>query len=545
MAATEIGAPGARGAMVKVIAASTLGTLFEWYDFFLFSSLASVISSHFFNGVSENFAFILALLAFGVGFAFRPLGALIFGRLGDLMGRKSTFLLTLLFVGGSTFLVGVLPTYDDWGVAAPIILVLLRILQGIGVGGEYGGAAVFVAEQAPPGKRGAYTSWIQMAGIGAIIMSLLTVAACQSIFGASFQKWAWRVPFLLSGILLVISFYVRLSLSESPMFLKMKAEGTTSHAPIAEVFGQWRNLKTVLIALFGLVTGVTTVIYTAQIYAFFFLSHILRVDSQTTNVYVAATSMASIPFFWFFGWLSDKIGGKRLILFGCFIAAITYFPIFHAITHYANPSLEAAISSSPVTVRADPKTCSFQFSLISGNKFNSDCDVEKSFLAKKGIPYTNEAGDLGSMAEIRVGDKNFSKNDLPAITRALSEAGYRDTADANQINKPMLILMLFILVIYLAMVYAPLASTLVEMFPARIRYTALSFPYQLGNGLVGGFFPAISFAMIAESGNIYAGLWYPIAFIALAVVVGGIFLKRDRQTGPQIDVQLPCADTVK
>lgn len=516
---------------LRILVASTLGTLIECYDFFLYGSLASVLSKQFFAGLSEQTQFIFALLAFGVGFAFRPLGALIFGRLGDTKGRKSTFVVTLLLMGCATFGVGLLPGYQQWGSAAPALLIFLRVLQGIGIGGEFGGAAIFVAEHAPPDRRGANTSWIQATGALGMVLALLVVYACRSMFGSEFDRWAWRIPFLLSGVMLIISLYVRLSISESLLFLKMKAEGRTSRRPIAETFGSWANLKMILIALFGLITGVTTVIYTAQIYALFFLSRTLRVDGGTTGLYVAIALTAAIPLFWVFGTLSDRIGRKPVILTGCLLGALAYFPVFHAITHYANPALESAVAASPVTVYADRRSCNFQFDPIGQRRFVSECDRVKALLSRSGIPYRNADVSPLSPVVVWIGDTHLQGADLEAVQSNLERAGYPASADPARINGVMVVGMLFLMSIFLAMVFAPLSAALVEMFPARIRYTALSFPYHVGNGLVGGFFPAIAFAIVSQTGNIYAGLWYPVGFSFATAIVGFLFLKRELLTG--------------
>lgn len=511
-------------ATTRIIAAATAGTLFEWYDFFLYGALASEISRQFFSALDHDMQFLFALLAFGVGFAFRPLGALIFGRLGDMMGRKYTFLATLVLMGGATFCVGLLPTYGTWGVWAPSILIALRILQGIGIGGEYGGAAVFVAEHAPPNKRGEHTSWIQTTGALGMVLSLIVVFAARQIAGEHFASWGWRLPFLVSGVMLLISLYIRMSISESPLFLQMKAQGKTSRAPIRETLGQWKNLKVVLIALFGLITGTTTVIYTGQVYSFFFLSHTLRVDAGLAGVYVAIALALSMPFFWLFGRLSDRIGRRVVILAGCLLGALTYFPIFHGLTHYANPALEAAIARAPVIVSGDARTCAFQFDLLGNRHFSSDCDVAKGLLAKGGVPYTFD-DRTGEPVRVSIGAAQFAARDTAGIGRALADAGYPASADPDRVNGFMVVVLVWVMSLYLAMVFAPLAALLVEMFPAPIRLTALSFPYHLGNGIFGGFFPTIAFAIVAHTGDIYAGLWYPVCFSIVTVVVGAIFLR--------------------
>lgn len=508
----------------KIIAASTVGTLFEWYDFFLYGALTSVISDQFFSPLNEQTKYIFALLAFGVGFAFRPLGALIFGRLGDMMGRKYTFLITLVLMGGATFLVGLLPGYAAWGAWSPSILIALRIVQGVGIGGEYGGAAVFVAEHAPHNKRGEHTSWIQTTGAMGMVLSLIVVYAARQIAGPSFAAWGWRIPFLLSGVLLLVSLYIRMSVSESPLFLKMKAEGKTSRAPIRETLGQWCNLKVVLIALFGLVTGTTVVIYTGQVYSFFFLAHTLRVEAGIAGLYVAIALVLSMPLFWFFGKLSDRVGRRPVILLGCLLGALTYFPIFHGLTHFANPALESAIERAPVKVTGDSSTCSFQFDILGTRKYTSGCDMAKGLLAKSGVPYTFQQ-QAGSAATVTIGSITFQADDMAGIKKGLENAGYPASADPSQVNSVMVVLLVWLMSVYLAMVFAPLAAILVEMFPAKIRFTALSFPYHLGNGIFGGFFPTIAFAIVTQTGDMYAGLWYPVAFALVTVVIGGLFLR--------------------
>ena len=530
-----------------VIGASSLGTVFEWYDFYLYGLLASVISAQFFSGVNEVTGFIFALAAFAAGFAVRPFGALVFGRLGDLVGRKHTFLITMSIMGGATFLVGLLPNYASIGVAAPIVLVLLRLLQGLALGGEYGGAATYVAEHAPPGKRGLYTSWIQTTATLGLFTSLLIVIGTRTIIGEdSFKVWGWRVPFLVSLVLLAVSLWIRMQLAESPVFANMKILGTTSKAPLAEAFGRWPNLKIVLISLLGAVMGQAVVWYTGQFYALFFLERILRVDGESTNVLTAIALALATPGFIFFGWLSDKIGRKPIILAGCLLAVLTYFPLFQALTRYANPALYAAQAATPVSVIADPQACSFQFDPIGKNKFDStSCDIAKSFLAKAGVSYQRVDAPPGTVAQIRSGTATLTAPDprvvkgterkaaitafQSAMKHALSAAGYPEKADPASINRPMVIAILFVLVLYVTMVYGPIAALLVELFPARIRYSAMSLPYHIGNGWFGGFLPTTAFAMVAATGDIYYGLWYPIVVAGATLVIGLFFSAGDLQ----------------
>jgi MFS family permease len=525
----------------KVIFASSLGTVFEWYDFYLYGSLAAVIGKQFFSGVNETTAFIFALLAFAAGFAVRPFGALVFGRLGDLVGRKYTFLITITIMGLSTFIVGLLPSYASIGIAAPIVLVCLRLLQGLALGGEYGGAATYVAEHAPHHKRGAFTAWIQTTATLGLFLSLIVIMLCRNFTGPDFDVWGWRIPFVVSILLLAVSMWIRLSLNESPAFLKMKEEGTQSKAPITESFGQWKNLRFVLIALFGLVVGQAVVWYTGQFYALFFLTQMLKVDAQNANLLIAGSLIIATPFFVVFGSLSDRIGRKPVIMAGCLIAALTYFPIFKGLTHYANPALEAAQEKSPVTVVADPATCTFQFDPIGKAKFLSSCDIAKSALVKSGISYENEVAPAGAVAVVKIGDKtvnSFEGAGLPAdefkakskqfsetLSAAIKDAGYPAKADPNHVDNAMVLLLLTILVIYVTMVYGPIAATLVEFFPTRIRYTSMSLPYHIGNGWFGGFLPTVSFALVAWKGDIYYGLWYPVLFALLTFVIGMVFVK--------------------
>jgi MFS family permease len=524
-----------------VIAASSLGTVFEWYDFYLYGLLATYISAQFFSGVNETTGFIFALAAFAAGFAVRPFGALVFGRIGDMVGRKNTFLVTMGIMGLSTFIVGLLPSYAAIGVAAPVILLLLRLLQGLALGGEYGGAATYVAEHAPDNKRGLYTSWIQTtATLGLFAALLVTIGTRTAMGEEAFAAWGWRVPFLLSIVLLAVSMWIRMQLAESPVFQKMKDEGTTSKAPLTEAFGRWSNLRLVLIALFGAVVGQAVVWYTGQFYALFFLEKMLKVDGATTNILIAIALAIGTPFFVFFGWLSDKIGRKPIILTGCAIAAASYFPLFGLLTQAANPALAAAQASAPVTVAADPAECSFQFDPVGRNKFDrTSCDIAKTYLAKQGIAYSNVEAPAGSTAEVRVGAQRIAAYDPkkdplqdPAVAAigiadfqdaakaALTDAGYPARADPGRIDKPMVVAVLAALVMLVTMVYGPIAALLVELFPSRIRYTSMSLPYHIGNGWFGGFLPATAFAMVAATGDIYYGLWYPVIAAAATVVIG-------------------------
>jgi MFS family permease len=531
------------GEVRRVIFASSLGTVFEWYDFYLYGSLAAIISKQFFSGVSNpTTAFIFALLAFAAGFAVRPFGAIFFGRLGDLVGRKYTFLITILIMGMSTSIVGLLPSYAKIGVLAPVLLIAMRLLQGLALGGEYGGAATYVAEHAPMGKRGAYTSWIQTTATLGLFLSLLVILGCRTLLGnEAFESWGWRIPFLVSLALLGVSVWIRLKLNESPLFQQMKREGTTSKAPLTESFAKWGNLKIVLLALFGLTAGQAVVWYTGQFYTLFFLTQTLKVDSQTANLLIAGSLLLGTPFFLIFGSLSDRIGRKPIIMGGLLLAALTYFPIFKAITHYANPALEAAQATAPVAVVADLADCSVQWDPVGKSKFTSACDVAKAALVKRGVPYSNEAGSSGTAAQVRVGSTLVAShvNQGPTAAEdakkfdatlgaALNAAGYPLKADPARINIPMLLVLLTILVIYVTMVYAPIAAMLVEMFPTRIRYTSMSLPYHIGNGWFGGFLPTTAFAIVAATGNIYSGLWYPVTIAVITLVIGTLFVKETK-----------------
>jgi len=590
----------------KVIFASSLGTVFEWYDFYLYGSLAAIIAKQFFAGLDPTSGFIFALLAFAAGFIVRPFGALVFGRLGDMIGRKYTFLVTILIMGLSTFIVGVLPNYAAIGTAAPVILIALRLLQGLALGGEYGGAATYVAEHAPHGKRGAYTAWIQTTATMGLFLSLLVILGTRTYFGEdAFADWAWRIPFLVSLALLGVSVWIRLSMNESPAFKKMKAEGKTSKAPLSESFGQWGNLKIVILALFGLVAGQAVVWYTGQFYALFFLTQALKVDGATANIMVAIALLIGTPFFVIFGTLSDKIGRKPIILAGCLIAALTYFPLFKALTEAANPDLARAQATAPVTLSADPSECSFQFNPTGTAKFTSSCDIAKQLLASNSVNYENVEAPAGTTASIKVGETlingyapaklveadiaaakeaatkgkdaaakkveelkaaatsgkeaedklkaaekdakdagaalaAFDKDAKAAAAKvidgqfkksvggALKQAGYPPKADPAKLNKPLIVAILTVLVIYVTMVYGPIAAMLVEMFPTRIRYTSMSLPYHIGNGWFGGLLPTTAFAIVAQTGNIYNGLWYPVIIAGATFVIGLLFVRETK-----------------
>jgi MFS family permease len=564
----------------KVIFASSLGTVFEWYDFYLYGSLAAIIAKQFFSGLDEGSAFIFALLAFAAGFIVRPFGAIFFGRLGDMIGRKYTFLVTILIMGLSTFIVGILPNYASIGVAAPVILICLRLLQGLALGGEYGGAATYVAEHAPMGKRGAYTSWIQTTATLGLFLSLMVILGARTYTGEeAFAEWGWRVPFIVSILLLAVSVYIRLSMNESPAFAKMKAEGKTSKAPLTESFGEWKNLKIVILALVGLTAGQAVVWYSGQFYALFFLTQALKVDGATANIMVAVSLIIGTPFFLVFGTLSDKIGRKPIILAGCLLAAVTYFPVFKALTAAANPDLAAAQAKSQVVVTADPAECSFQFNPTGTKKFTSSCDVAKQRLAGASVSYSNEVAPAGTPATIKVGEtlvkvkytpediaeakakaeakvaeltaaqpqdakaleaanksvKDLSNEKTAGATllganlgAALKAAGYPAKADMAKFDKVKVIAILTYLVILVTMVYGPIAAMLVEMFPTRIRYTSMSLPYHIGNGWFGGLLPTTAFAIVAQTGDMYNGLWYPIIIAGATVVIGGLFIKETK-----------------
>ena len=564
----------------KVIFASSLGTVFEWYDFYLYGSLAAIIAKQFFSGLDEGSAFIFALLAFAAGFIVRPFGAIFFGRLGDMIGRKYTFLVTILIMGLSTFIVGILPNYASIGVAAPVILICLRLLQGLALGGEYGGAATYVAEHSPQGKRGAYTSWIQTTATLGLFLSLMVILGTRTAIGEdAFADWGWRVPFIVSIALLAVSVYIRLSMNESPAFAKMKAEGKTSKAPLAESFGQWKNLKIVILALIGLTAGQAVVWYSGQFYALFFLTQSLKVDGATANIMVAASLIIGTPFFIVFGAWSDKIGRKPIIMAGCLLAVLTYFPVFEALTNAANPDLAAAQAKAKVVVTADPGECSFQFNPTGTKKFTSSCDIAKQRLAAASVSYSNEVAPAGTTAQIKVGETvvkvKYTPEDIDQakaaaqakvaeltaaqpqdpkameaaakfvkdlgnektvgttlfatnLSAALKAAGYPAKADMAKIDKVKVIAILTYLVILVTMVYGPIAAMLVEMFPTRIRYTSMSLPYHIGNGWFGGLLPTTGFAIVAQTGNMYNWIWYPIIIAGMTFVIGTLFIKETK-----------------
>ncbi len=529
----------------KLIFASSLGTVFEWYDFYLYGALAAIIAQQFFSGLSEGSAFIFALLAFAAGFLVRPFGAVFFGRLGDIVGRKYTFLITLLLMGGSTCIVGMLPNYEAVGMLAPVFLIGLRLLQGFALGGEYGGAATYVAEHAPPGKRGQHTAWIQTTATAGLFLALMVITGTRTLLGEeAFAQWGWRVPFLLSFVLLVVSMWIRLAMTESPVFEKLKAEGKTSRAPLTESFGQWSNLKLVLLALFGLTAGQAVVWYTGHFYALFFLTETLKVNATDANMLVATALLLGAPFFVLFGHLSDRIGRKPVMLTGCLLAVLTYFPAFNGLTQAANPALHEAHKNNRVMLLADPASCPFQFNPIEMARSNTGCDLARQVLTGAAVNHTTEAGPAGSAATIRLGTTELVSPDLsrlPAaeaeqqaaqfrqdVRAALDRMGYPTQADPAQINRLAVVAILTYLVLLVTLVYGPVAAALVEMFPARIRYTSVSLPYHIGNGWFGGLLPAIAFAVVAQGGNIYSGLWYPILVAGMTFAVGLLLLRETK-----------------
>ncbi|WP_228203298.1 MFS transporter [Acinetobacter sp. CFCC 10889] len=585
----------------KIIFASSLGTIFEWYDFYLYGALAIIIAQQFFTDLDATTGFIFALLAFSAGFIVRPFGGLVFGRLGDMVGRKYTFLITIVIMGISTFLVGILPNYNSIGIAAPIILIILRLIQGLALGGEYGGAITYVAEYAPQYRRGAYTAWIQITATTGLLLSLLVILGVRTVVGEeAFSTWGWRIPFLFSFVLLVISIWVRLTMSEPPAFKKLKEAGKLSKAPIREAFGRWGNLKLIILALLGLTMGQGVIWYTGQFYSLYFLTQALKVDNATASILVSYGLLIGLPFFILFGYLSDKIGRKPIIIVGCLLAACTYIPLFQMLTQAANPQLAQALKQSPVVLSVDKSECSFQFDPVGRKSFESSCDIAKKLLATNSVNYTIEELPVGSKAQIKVGStyiegfspKNISeddillagkllqqnqqqvkqkifdaqtqqdekalliaKNELTEVEAAISvfsqnpkvaasnildakfkadvhaaleAAHYPAYAESSQVNKPLIVVILAILVIYVAMVYAPIAAALVEMFATKIRYTSVSLPYHIGNGWFGGLLPTISFAVVAQTGNIYNGLWYPIIVTLLCMVICLFFVKESK-----------------
>ncbi len=531
----------------KVIGASSVASIFEWFDFFLYGALAVVISRNFFSNVDESSAFVMALLAFAAGFAVRPFGAIVFGFLGDLWGRKNTFLVTLLLMGVATFGVGLLPTYEQIGVAAPWILVVLRMLQGLSVGGVYGGAAVYVAEHVATHQRGFYTSWIQITATVGMALSLAVIFLTRTLVGeAAFNEWGWRLPFLMSIGLLAVTVWIQMRLAESPVYVQMKATGRASSRPWADAFGNWKNLRLILIALFGAMVGQAVVWYAAQFYVLFFVERILKVEAALTNLLVATALVISTPLYIFFGWLSDRVGRKPIILSACLLAALTYFPLFNALTSAANPALARAIETAPVTVYADPGECSFQFDPIGNARFSTSCDIARSHLARAGVTYDTVDAPPGTLAELRVGEQrlpSFRGESLGSTELAeqraawtqqaaamIAAAGYPPKADPAALNVPMVLLILVLIMSLAAMVYGPMAALLTELFPAKVRYTSMSLPYHLGTGWFGGFLPPVAFAIVAATGNIYSGLWYPLIFAALTVFVGLLFLPETKGT---------------
>ena len=511
-----------------VIFASSLGTVFEWYDFYIYGTLGVFLAKYFFSNVPANVGFIFALLAFAAGFAVRPFGALIFGRFGDMIGRKYTFLITMSLMGVGTFFIGVLPGYATWGILAPIVLIGLRLVQGLALGGEYGGAAIYVAEHAPANKRGYYTSWIQTTATLGLFMALLLVLGIRTSMGEdAFGSWGWRIPFLLSGILLIVSIWIRLKLNELPVFQRMVDEGKQSKRPLSEAFGEWRHLKIAILALLGATAGEAVIWYGGQFYALFFLTQTLKVSPVSASIMIAIALAIATPGFILFGSLSDRIGRKPIMLAGFALAVATYFFIFQGITHFANPKLEQALANAPVTVTADPSECSFQFKATGTEKYTTGCDNIKAALVNLSVNYDNVTAPGGTKATVKIGDQTIAAdtpNLAAAIAAAVKTHGYPASADPNDINYPMTVLLLAILVVFVTMVYGPIAAWLVEMFPTRIRYSGVSLPYHIGNGWFGGFLPATVFAIVAATGNIYSGLWYPIAVAAMSFVVALIFL---------------------
>ena len=511
----------------RVIFASSLGTVFEWYDFYLYAVLAPFFAALFFPPGNQTAALLSAFAAYAAGFLVRPFGALLFGRIGDLVGRKYTFLITIVVMGASTFAVGLLPTYESVGWAAPIMMVTLRLLQGLALGGEYGGAATYVAEHAPNNRRGYDTSWIQTTATLGLFLALLVIWLCRSNMDAKeFASWGWRVPFWLSLFLLVFSVYIRLKLEESPVFQRMKAEGRGSKSPLTDSFFKYPNNKYVLLALLGATAGQGVVWYTGQFYALFFILIFLKLDYVSAYALIGLSLLIGTPFFIFFGWLSDRIGRLKIILAGCAIAALTYFPLFAGLTHYINPGLEEYQKATPISVTANPAECNFHIFVGPWSKF-SDCDRTKDFLTKQGLSFKSVDGPAGKVST-SIGAEKVEGWDQKALTAALTKTGWKSTPDRSRINWVMAELILVIMVIYVTMVYGPIAAFLVELFPVRIRYTSMSLPYHIGNGWFGGMLPLTATAMVAATGDIYFGLWYPIVVAVMTLVIGMLFLKETR-----------------
>jgi len=512
----------------KLIAVASFGTVFEWYDFYLYGALAATITKQFFSGVDETTGFVFALMAFAAGFVVRPFGALVFGCLGDLFGRKRTFLATMLLMGLATVSVGLLPSYSRIGITAPILLVVLRLMQGLAVGGEYGGAAIYVAEQVPTNRRGYYTSWIQATATLGLLLSLAVVLGCRLWTGPAFDVWGWRIPFLFSVVLLAVSLWMRLSMPESRAFLKAKTDGQLTRAPLREVFGKKEHFSKVAVAMGGIVIGQAVVWYTAQFYSLYFLSQSLRVDSVTVTLLLGCALLLASPFYVVFGSLSDRIGRKPVMLTGIFVGALALFPIFKGLTHFANPELETAAQMNPVVVAADPQTCGFQFDPLGQAKRRTDCDKAKALLSRIGIPYSNALLPARAPLQLKIGGASLSGFDPAAIQNALKSAGYPTRADPARMNKPMIVILLIVLLLLSFLIYAPLAAALVELFPTRIRYTAMSFPYHLGIGWFGGLLPTIAFSLVVATGNIYSGLWYPVVIGLLSFLIALFFYKEAR-----------------
>ncbi len=532
----------------KVIIGASLGTVFEWYDYFIYAILAASLSRQFFSGIDPASAFIVTLLSFSAGAAIRPLGALVLGRFGDLLGRKRTFLVTIALMGGATFCIGLLPGYASWGALSAFLLVGLRLLQGFALGGEYSGAAIYVAEHAPPHRRGFFTSWIQITTPLGQVMATLVVLGVQSVMPAdAFASWGWRVPFLLSIVLLVLSIWIRSSTHESPVFKAMQQQGRGSKAPLTDVFFKWRNFRVLLIALFGLAAGQAVVINVGMTYSFFFLTQTLRIEGAVINGLLASALLLTAPFFVVFGWLSDRVGRKGIIIAGLALAVLGYRPIFQGFLHYGNPALEAAHAASPVVVAADPAACSVQFNPTGTARFVSSCDIAKAFLTRGGVSYTNEALPAGSVAEVRIGGttvQSFEGAGLApaefgrkmgattaALTRLLAQAGYPASADTARVDRLALVGLLSLMMLFATMVYGPMAALLVEMFPPSIRFSSVATAYNIGNGWFGGFTSPIAFALIAGLGDMFAGLWYCMAVTATTLVVGALFLKPGKPVG--------------